>query len=402
MHKHVPRAASPVLEPKSPSRTSTPKPSTPKPESNGHSHGAAKLPRPSSATSLAGALGKRLPRKSWKRFRGSGTAAMLAATFSFFAMSVAIKSLSPEWKSYEVIAVRSVAALLYCFWASGFHSTENAVTGGLWARDPKAKGWTAPTDLQLKLMLRGLLGFSSLWMQCLSLERLSVGESTTLQFLYPLITVVAAAAILGETYTAFDVVMSALGFVGCMMVVLPKTGPPGDGAEHSAGDALVGVAAGVGSAVFQALSFISVRQITKQAHGLQLLWYFSAVCLPCAALARMVFAPVAFSELYYFPTSFKQAWWLFVTCATGISGQVALSAALRTEKVGDAASLSYLQVPLAFIADYAVFHVPSGLLGASGALLITAAGLAPSFPFKEKFNRWFAATFYESAERERE
>lgn len=331
---------------------------------------------------------------------------MLLSTGAFWIMSVAVKALYP-WQSYETIAVRSMAGLGYClFYTSGHYFPSDAgLVGGLWAKDPKSRS-IRPSELQWKLLLRATLGFLSLWTQCLSLERLTVGESTVLQYLYPLLGLWLAAVLISEPYTAFDVFMSGLGLVGCGLVVLPaRNGATGleeediDLAGSAGVNAItVGILAGLASALFQALSYISVRQVARQAHALQLLFYFSLICLPCAVLARAIFEPVPLKELQYFPTSFSQLWWLAVVCVSGVVGQIALSNALRTERVGDAASLSYLQVPLAYLADFLFFGTQSTMLSIIGALLITVCGLLPSVlpSLKEKFNSWYRSSFGKS------
>jgi drug/metabolite transporter (DMT)-like permease len=323
---------------------------------------------------------------------------MLLATFSFWIMSVAIKSLTLS--SYEIIVVRSIAGLAYCLWFSWTLGMEGAgVTGGLWASDAKNRTFR-PTDLQLKLALRGLLGFLSLWTQCLSLERLSVGEATVLQYLYPVFSLWLASVLIAEPYTPFDMLLSCLGLVGCIAVVLPATRAATVGDDDFSDEmavtlsgTMVGVVAGIASAIFQALSYIGVRQVARHTHGLQLLFYFSAVCLPCAVLARVIFARVPWQEIHYVPTTLGQGFWLVLMCVAGIVGQMALSAALRSEKVGDAASLSYLQVPMAFVGDFVFFGTSTTALSVVGALLITFCGLLPSIPrinkAKKMFNDWY-------------
>ena len=213
-----------------------------------------------------------------------------------------------------------------------------------------------------RLALRGVLGFAALGCYYLALARLPLADATTLHFTHPLLTSLLAWWLLGERVGWAAGLAIACGLGGVVLVVHPGM-PLDSGADP------VGVAIALGSALFAALAYVTVRRLARTEHPLVIVFYFPLVATPLAI-------PWAAAD-FVWPSATD---WLLLA-GLGVMtqlGQVFMTHALAIERAGRAMSVGYLQICFAVIWQLAIFGQPPGLGTLLGAALIIAGSLAVS------------------------
>jgi len=208
--------------------------------------------------------------------------------------------------------------------------------------------------------LRGVMGSTAMGMGFAGLLYLPLPDATALGYAAPLLTVVFAAAILGERVRVFRTSMVGLGLCGVLVVLWPNLG-------HGAGPgAALGAALVLGGAVFSALAQITIRRLVQTERTAAIVFYFS-VTSTVLGLATLPFG-------WVWPNGW-QAVMLVAAGLLGGLGQILLTSSYRWADASLVAPFEYASILFALGIGFWVFgEVPSGAM-LTGAALVVLAGV---------------------------
>lgn len=144
-----------------------------------------------------------------------------------------------------------------------------AIIAPLWL----SRGPAWPSAAVLKLHLeRGVVSAFMALAFFFALTRLPLAEAIAISFVAPLIALYLARVLLGETVTRAAVTASMLGFAGTLVIV---GGRIGEGSFD--GDAALGLAALLFSALLYAYNFIVIRRQSQLAGPIEIATFHSGV-----------------------------------------------------------------------------------------------------------------------------
>lgn len=216
-----------------------------------------------------------------------------------------------------------------------------------------------PKEAKL-VTLRALFGFVALSCYFYSVIHLPLADATVIYFINPVLTALAAAAVLREHMGLREV-----GWVGVSLLAVVVVARPSFvfGAERALDTLAVGL--GLISAFFAALSYVTIRSI-RHDPPLLIVFYFSLVTVVLGApIVATGFTP---------PT----LWEVLVVVGVGVAthvGQLWITWGLRMERAGRASAVGYLQIVFAAGWGWLLFSEVPDALTWVGAAVITLATL---------------------------
>jgi drug/metabolite transporter (DMT)-like permease len=198
-----------------------------------------------------------------------------------------------------------------------------------------------------------------------ALARLSLVETTAIQFASPLMTVALAALVLKERVGIYRWSAVAVGFVGVLVMLAP----------HLAAGSLLAVgatAAGAGalfaliSAFCTAGTTIQTRRLTRTETTPSIVFYFSAIC----ALAGLATLPFG----WLLPSGMQLAGLVTLGMLGGLA-HIFLTESYRFAPASVIAPFDYTTMIFALIVGYLAFgEVPTAIV-LVGAVIVAGAGL---------------------------
>lgn len=96
-----------------------------------------------------------------------------------------------------------------------------------------------------------------------------LASAVTLQFLSPIFTIVLGIFLVKETVRPLQWLFFLIAFLGVVMI---------QGFDHRVG--MLDVSLGIGSAIFSALAYNTIRRLKASEHPLVIVFYFPLVALP--------------------------------------------------------------------------------------------------------------------------
>ncbi|MDG2339929.1 MAG: DMT family transporter [Paracoccaceae bacterium] len=207
---------------------------------------------------------------------------------------------------------------------------------------------------------RGLIGGVSMGATFFALGHLPLPEVTIIGFVSPIITLMLAVFLLGETVRVFRWSMVALGLAGVLIVVWPRLSFGGENIEAIAVWAVFAVLV---SACLRALVQIHIRRMVKTEQTSAIVFYFAVT----VSMASLLTAPFG----WIVPDGNV----LFLLVASGIVGGVAqlfITTAFRYSDASVLAPFDYISILFSMIVGYFWFtEVPTRpmLIGASLVVL---------------------------------
>ena len=191
----------------------------------------------------------------------------------------------------------------------------------------------------------------------LALQRMPVAETTAINFLAPMLVVVAAGPLLGEKVGAASWITALIGFGGVLLIARPGSGLEPTGLAC----ALAAVGANV---AYQLLS----RTLASTERATALLFY-------TALVGTVIFGVMG---LWLWEGEFATGFELVLFLSLGVYGGLGhylFTAAYRHATASVLAPLSYLQLLWAGLLGWLIFgHIPDWL-SLFGMILIAASGL---------------------------
>lgn len=181
----------------------------------------------------------------------------LSAIFLFTVMSALIKATADAVPPGEAVFFRSFFAIpVILIWLAA----RGQLRQGLVTRNPLGHFW------------RGLLGTSAMGMTFAGLGLLPLPEVTAIGYATPILTVVLAAILLGETIRLIRMTAVLIGLVGVLIMVWPRLGQGSGLAEGATLGAMLILCATLARALVQ----IQIRRLVQSENTAAIVFYFSA------------------------------------------------------------------------------------------------------------------------------
>ena len=276
-----------------------------------------------------------------------GVALKLASVVLFIIMASLIKATATVVPAGEAVFFRSFFAMpVIVVWLVMRHD----LSTGFIAQDP------------LGHLLRGAAGVAAMGTSFAALGLLPLPEVTAIGYAAPLLTVLLAAALLGERLRAFRLTAVGIGLLGVLVILWPRLTLAGVNRAAAIGVALVLV-----SSVLRALAQVQIRRLVATETTSAIVFYFS-LSATVMSLATLPFGWVV-------PTR-AEAVMLILAGLIGGLAQILLTSAYRHAEAALLAPFDYASMLFALLIGYAVFAevpTPAMLLGA--AIVISAGVL---------------------------
>ncbi len=230
---------------------------------------------------------------------------MLISTLAFTLMNAFVKYLV-HLSAYQLVFFRSAGSLLF---ALSF----------LWYHKIPMLG-----NKRKLLLLRGLVGVTSMTLFFMSLKYLPVGSAVTLRYIAPIFAAIFAVFILKEKIRPLQWLFFAIAFGG--VLILKGV----DGSLHTYGLILVVLAS-----VFSGLVYILINKIGKQDHPVVVVNYFMVV-------ATLVGGALSIQN-WVMPQGIE--WLLLFSLGVfGYFGQLYMTKAFQTAATNQVAPFKYIEV----------------------------------------------------------
>ncbi|MCS6759785.1 MAG: DMT family transporter, partial [Candidatus Devosia euplotis] len=216
-----------------------------------------------------------------------------------------------------------------------------------------------------KHLIRGLLDCAVMFFSFVSLTYLSVGMATALSYLAPMLSIVAAMALLRERPGAVIFVSVTLGFIGIVLMVYPSL--MGEGVRDGT---LIGVVAGLAMAGINALSRVQVKDLTRTDPPASIALSFAVIC-NLVGLATMA---LGWAELD------GRAFALLIGAGLlGGMGHVLMMEAVARAPVSLLAAYEYSGIVWAFLFDFTLLGVALDAWSIAGALVVVAVAVLAAY-----------------------
>ncbi len=214
-------------------------------------------------------------------------------------------------------------------------------------------------------VMRGLVGVFSMGLGFFGLTRLPLPDAVTLNYAQPLIVVVFSAIFLGESVRVYRWSAVAIGFIGVVIIALPKltllTGAQGMDAGQG-----IGVIAILGAASISAVAMLLVRKLVTTEKTATIVLWFSVT----ATVLALFSIPFGWESL-----SWKQALCLVGAGFAGGIGQILMTECYRHAELSTIAPFEYTSMLLAIVIGFFAFGDVPTLYTLVGGLIVIGAGL---------------------------
>ena len=272
----------------------------------------------------------------------------MASILAFLGMVTCIKGVGERVPAGQIVFFRSSVAmapiLLYLAFRGQLHTA-------FYTRHLFSHFW------------RGLVGVTAMSLSFIGLVLLPLPDAVALGYAKPLIMVVLAAIILGETIRVYRWSAVAVGFVGVLVISWPKL-TLFDG-NWEDGQAL-GVLVTLASAVVASFAMVLVRRLIQTERTPTIVLYFS-LSASLLSLATIPFGWVAL-DMSTLPL-------LLASGVFGGIGQILLTQSYRFAEVSTIAPFEYTSIIGAIILGYVLFGDIPEISMLVGTSIVIAAGI---------------------------
>ena len=271
-----------------------------------------------------------------------GIAAMLLACAFFACMDALLKQLAGHYPPLQVMALRGLTALpLVCVWIA-------------WRREA---GALVHRRLRWGLhLLRAALNMTMLVLFVYGLQTLGLAEAYTLSFIAPLLMVLIAVPLLGESVLPRHWLAIGLGFAGVVIALRPEQG-----------DFLsAGALAVLGAAACYALSNMLGRLISRtESSSALVFWTTAAMAVGGSLLAASQWVPIQPGH----------GWLLAGLAVFGFLGQVTIAEAFRHGQAAAIAPFEYSALAWGIALAWLFWQAVPDAWTLGGAGIIIASGV---------------------------
>ncbi|MDO6759471.1 DMT family transporter [Tamlana sp. 2_MG-2023] len=259
---------------------------------------------------------------------------MLISTLAFTCMNGIVKYLA-HFDAFQIVFFRSISSLFFTF---GFLLKNNIPILG---------------NKRKLLVLRGLVGVTSMALFFMSTKYLPIGTAVSLRYMAPIFAAVFAVLILKETVKPIQWLFFVAAFIG--VIILKGF----DTTLDSYGLILILV-----SAIFSGLVYVVISKIGKADHPVVVVNYFMIISTITGGLVAM----------FNWTTPVGVEWLMLLALGVfGYFGQVYMTKAFQIAATNQVAPLKYLEVIFTVLFGAFIFgeiYTLWSLLGI--AMIITA------------------------------
>ncbi|MGR3495450.1 DMT family transporter [Citreimonas sp.] len=275
-----------------------------------------------------------------------GIALKLSSVFLFTIMAALVKANADAVPPGQAVFFRSLFALpIIVVWLA----MRGDLRTGLKVQRPMGHVW------------RGVIGVGAMGFGFAALGLLPLPEVTALGYASPMLTVLFAAALLGERLRLFRLSAVALGLVGVAVVMWPRLT-----LDQLQGAATLGVICVLASAALRALVQIHIRRLVATEETSAIVFYFSLT----ATLLSLLSLPFGWTM-----PSTEVALMLVGTGLIGGVAQILLTSAYRTTEAAVLAPFDYASILFAILFGMAFFDEVPGPNVIVGSVIVMAAGV---------------------------
>lgn len=278
-----------------------------------------------------------------------GIGLKVASTFFFTLMLVCVKLVAAEVPPGEIVFARSFFALA------------PIVAMLAWQQDVQRALRTRRPWLHVS---RSVVGMSSMALSFIALGMIPLPEAMMIGYAAPLMIVILAAFVLGESVRLFRWSAVAVGFVGILVILWPNLSLLKSGSIADL--ALVGSAVALAAAFLSAFAAIFVRRMTQSETVGSIVFYFAA----CASFLALLTAPFG----WVMPGPGTAAL-LVLTGLLGGVGQILMTNAYRYADTATVASFEYVSMLWGLAFGYLVFSEVPGTSVIAGGAIVVGAGI---------------------------
>lgn len=261
---------------------------------------------------------------------------MLGTLLSFSLMAIAVRELSPEISTFQMLTVRSAIGLVIVMIL--LHRT----------------GWGQITGRHLKLHLArnvvhlvGHLG----WLYAIAF--LPLATVFSIEFTVPLWTALLATAFLGEQLNATRIAAILLGLSGVLVILRPGT--------ESIHPAALGM---LGGALAYSIAYIVTRKLAADVSPLSILFYMMGI--------QFLLSLAPCLTMWVDPTPVQWTW-LTIIGLTVLSGHYCVTKALQLAEATVIVPMDFVRLPLIAVVGALFYGEQPDVFLVAGALLIIVA-----------------------------
>jgi drug/metabolite transporter (DMT)-like permease len=190
----------------------------------------------------------------------------------------------------------------------------------------------------------------------IAITYIPISSATTALFTAPLIVVLLAGSLLGETVGLYRWMAVGLGMLGAIIVMRP-----GLGSQHWA------IFLALSGAVTTALFHLATRKLAQSLDP--------ETSMVCISLICFLVSGLGWSVAWSAPVSIADGAWFLLLGATGWIGHFLFLRAMKWAQASRLAPLSYIQLVTASALGYLFFAQVPDLWTMAGASMIAASGL---------------------------
>jgi drug/metabolite transporter (DMT)-like permease len=280
-----------------------------------------------------------------------GISLKLVSGLAFTLMAALIKLMAVRYPVGQLVFFRSSMALIpLLIWLAAIRHLSDAVR----------------TQKPLSHLRRGVIGSTGMFCGFAALSYIPLPDAVAISYATPLIVVVLAALILGETVRIYRWSAVAIGVVGVLLMLSPHLSP-GRFAEITSGGPAVGAMYALAGALCSAFATIEVRRLTETETTGAIVFYFM-VMTSALGLATLAFG-------WAWPRDLTDWSLLTMIGVLGGIGQILMTQSFRYAEASLIAPFEYTQMIWAVLLGWFLFGdfpLPIVLVGAA---IVIAAGL---------------------------
>ncbi|MEM9550069.1 MAG: DMT family transporter [Pseudomonadota bacterium] len=226
------------------------------------------------------------------------------------------------------------------------------------------RAWRMSGRVLRLTMVRTALHIAGIGAMFTALQYLPLADAVAIAFVMPFIMLLLGKYVLDEEVGLRRLLACLVGFCGTLMVIQPSFATVG-------WPALLPLAV----AVIFSLFMLTTRQIAKQTDpiGLQAV---SGVMASVVLLPALVLGPALdFEPLTWRAPDVTAAWLLLAIGLLGTAAHLLMTWSLRYAPSTTLAPMQYLEIPVATLVGWLVFHDLPNALASAGICVTIAAGL---------------------------
>jgi drug/metabolite transporter (DMT)-like permease len=220
------------------------------------------------------------------------------------------------------------------------------------------------------LFLRALLGFTAMFLFFFSIGAMPLSTATVLNYSSPVFVVLLSALAFRDRRTLRLLPLVAIAFLGVALMV-----------RFDMSVSWVSATIGLLSAVFAALAYMTVRELSATESSVTIVWYFTVWGVVLSSLALVVAWLLDMGNVPWdcIAAKLSDPLELALLCCVGLFGtlaQLAMTAAYARAQASVIAPISYLNPLISYGLGLALFQDPLTATALGGGALVVVSSLA--------------------------